>query len=66
MSAGDTPKETLKAELAAGERYDRQAAKLMAAGNVGGALDAAQRARECDAHAAALLTKLHGQARPGA
>lgn len=54
----DAVKEALQAELVAGDRYDQQAAKLMGAGDVDGALHAAQRARESDAHAAALLTQL--------
>ena len=54
----------LKAELAAGERHDRDAKRLMSAGDVEGGLRAARLARESDARAAALLTETsEGQVR---
>jgi hypothetical protein len=49
--------ERLKAALIAGDRYERQAARLRAAGSFDAALDAIYRAREADAQAARLLSR---------
>jgi hypothetical protein len=51
-------KEQLKAALAAGDRYDREAVRLREAGCFNAALDAVYRAREADAQAARLLTEM--------
>jgi hypothetical protein len=50
--------EQLKAALAAGDRYEREAARLREAGSFDTALDAIYRAREADAQAARLLTEM--------
>ena len=51
-------KEQLKAALAAGDRYEREAARLRDAGSFETALDATYRAREADAQAARLLAEI--------
>ena len=48
----------LRAELVTGEEHDREAARLMKAGDVDGGLHAVRLARESDARAAALLTEM--------
>jgi hypothetical protein len=48
----------LRAALAAGDRYEREAARHRAAGSFDAALDAIYRAREADAQAARLLTRM--------
>lgn len=50
--------EQLKAALAAGDRYEREAERLRDAGSFDTALDAIYRAREADAQAARLLTEM--------
>jgi hypothetical protein len=53
-----TRNEHLKTALAAGDRYDQEAARLRDAGSFDAALDAACHAREADAQAARLLTEM--------
>ena len=50
--------EALKAALAAGEMYEREAAKLTDLGALDRALEAISRAREADAQAARLLVEM--------
>jgi hypothetical protein len=50
--------EQLKAALAAGDRYEQEAARLREAGSFDTALEAIYRAREADAQAARLLTEM--------
>jgi hypothetical protein len=50
--------EQRKAALAAGDRYEREAARLRDAGSFDAALDAIYRAREADAQAARLLAEM--------
>jgi hypothetical protein len=51
-------KEQLRAALVAGERYEREAARLRDAGSFDASLDAIYRAREADAQAARLLSEM--------